>query len=61
MVDFVLQQFYCKTKIREGAIMVNSFKAVRVKEQEDQVIYGLEEVNIDQLSEGDVLIKVAYS
>ncbi|MDN3498998.1 YhdH/YhfP family quinone oxidoreductase [Microbacterium sp. APC 3898] len=41
--------------------MVNSFKAVRVKEQEDQVVYGLEEINTDQLSEGDVLIKVAYS
>lgn len=40
---------------------MNSFNAVRVKEQEDQIIYGVEEVNIDQLSEGDVLIKVAYS
>lgn len=40
---------------------MNSFDAVRVKEQEDQIIYGVEEVNIDQLSEGDVLIKVAYS
>lgn len=40
---------------------MNSFKAVRVKEQEDQVIYGLEEVNSDQLSDGEILIKVAYS
>ena len=40
---------------------MNSFNAVRVKEQEDQIIYGVEEVNIDHLSEGDVLIKVAYS
>nr|WP_251047480.1 YhdH/YhfP family quinone oxidoreductase [Planococcus sp. ISL-110] len=46
---------------RKGQFIVNSFKAVRVNEQEDQVIYGLEEVNTDQLSEGDVLIKVAYS
>ncbi|WP_223636693.1 YhdH/YhfP family quinone oxidoreductase [Planococcus sp. 4-30] len=40
---------------------MNSFKAIRVKEQEDQIVYGLEEVTADQLSEGDVLIKVAYS
>ncbi|EGA90782.1 quinone oxidoreductase putative YhdH/YhfP [Planococcus donghaensis MPA1U2] len=40
---------------------MNLFNAVRIKEQEDQIIYGVEEVNIDQLSEGDVLIKVAYS
>ena len=40
---------------------MNSFKAIRVKEQEDQVIYGLEEIDADQLSEGEVLIKVAYS
>lgn len=61
MVDFVFKQFYCKTKVLEGEINVNSFKAIRVKEQEDQVVYGLEEVTTDQLSEGDVLIKVAYS
>lgn len=40
---------------------MNSFKAIRIKEQEDQVVYGLEDVTTDQLSEGDVLIKVAYS
>ncbi|ANU09688.1 NADPH:quinone reductase [Planococcus antarcticus DSM 14505] len=37
------------------------FKAIRVNEQDDQVTYGLEEVTIDELSEGEVLIKVAYS
>ncbi len=61
MVDFVFKQFCCKTKVLEGEINVNSFKAIRVKEQEDQIVYGLEEVTADQLSEGDVLIKVAYS
>lgn len=61
MVDFVFKQFCCKTKVLEGEINVNSFKAIRVKEQEDQIVYGLEEVTEDQLSEGNVLIKVAYS
>ena len=40
---------------------MDSFKAIVVKEQEDQVTYGLEEVTKDQLSDGDVLIEVAYS
>lgn len=40
---------------------MNSFKAVVVKEQDEQVVYGVEEVTMDNLSEGDVLIKVAYS
>lgn len=61
MVDFVFKQFCCKTKVLEGEINMNSFKAIRIKEQEDQVVYGLEDVTTDQLSEGDVLIKVAYS
>lgn len=40
---------------------MDTFKAIVVKEQQDQVIYGLEDVHMDALSEGDVLIKVAYS
>lgn len=40
---------------------MNPFKAIRVNEQDDQVTYGLEEITIDGLSEGEVLIKVAYS
>ncbi len=40
---------------------MDPFKAIRVNQQDDQVTYGLEEVTIDQLSEGEVLIKVAYS
>lgn len=40
---------------------MDTFKAIVVKEQQDQVIYGLEDVHMDALSEGEVLIKVAYS
>ncbi|WP_062109808.1 YhdH/YhfP family quinone oxidoreductase [Bacillus niameyensis] len=40
---------------------MNTFKAIIVKEEQDQVIYGIEEVNLDTLSTGEVLIKVAYS
>ncbi|UQW97783.1 YhdH/YhfP family quinone oxidoreductase [Rummeliibacillus sp. G93] len=40
---------------------MDTFKAIVVKEQQDQVIYGLEDVHMEALSEGDVLIKVAYS
>lgn len=40
---------------------MDQFKAIIVKEENDQVIYGLEDVNLDSLSEGSVLIKVAYS
>lgn len=40
---------------------MDTFKAIVVKEQQDQVIYRLEDVLMDALSEGDVLIKVAYS
>ncbi|MBT2583236.1 YhdH/YhfP family quinone oxidoreductase [Planococcus sp. ISL-109] len=37
------------------------FKAIVIKEQEDEVTYGVEKVGKDQLSDGDVLIKVGYS
>ncbi|MFL0583903.1 YhdH/YhfP family quinone oxidoreductase [Solibacillus silvestris] len=40
---------------------MDQFKAIIVKEEQDQVIYGLENVNLDSLSDGQVLIKVSYS
>lgn len=40
---------------------MNSFNAIVIKEQEDQVIYGVEQIDEEGLSKGDVLIKVAYS
>ncbi|MER2046734.1 MAG: YhdH/YhfP family quinone oxidoreductase [Solibacillus sp.] len=40
---------------------MDQFKAIIVKEEQDQVIYGLENVNLDSLSDGEVLIKVSYS
>ncbi|HWI50149.1 MAG TPA: YhdH/YhfP family quinone oxidoreductase [Rummeliibacillus sp.] len=40
---------------------MDTFKAIIVKEKNDQVIYGLEDVNFDSLSDGEVLIKVSYS
>ncbi|QFT89046.1 putative acrylyl-CoA reductase AcuI [Bacillus sp. THAF10] len=40
---------------------MDSFKAVVVKENENQVNYGVENVNLNSLSDGEVLIKVEYS
>jgi acrylyl-CoA reductase (NADPH) len=40
---------------------MSTFKAIVVKENLDQVNYGLENVNLNNLSKGEVLIKVAYS
>ncbi|WP_342573291.1 YhdH/YhfP family quinone oxidoreductase [Solibacillus sp. FSL K6-1781] len=40
---------------------MDQFKAIIVKEEQNQVIYGLENVNLDSLSDGEVLIKVSYS
>ncbi len=37
------------------------FKAIVVKEQEEEIVFGAEQVGEEQLSEGDVLVKVAYS
>ena len=37
------------------------FKAIVVKEQEDEVVFGVEQAGEEQLSEGNVLVKVAYS
>lgn len=40
---------------------MDSFKAIVVKEQEEEVVFGVEGVGEGQLSEGNVTIKVAYS
>ena len=40
---------------------MNSLKAIIIKEHEDKVTYGVEQIGEEQLSEGDVFIKVAYS
>jgi len=40
---------------------MDTFKAIVVKEEQEQVIYGLEDVNLNSLSDGEVLIKVSYS
>ncbi|GEM03153.1 quinone oxidoreductase [Halolactibacillus miurensis] len=40
---------------------MNLFKALVVREENDEVNYDLEDVAVEALSEGDVLIKVAYS
>ncbi|WP_155592194.1 YhdH/YhfP family quinone oxidoreductase [Lysinibacillus cavernae] len=40
---------------------MDSFKAIVVKEKDEQIIYELEQITFDNLSEGDVLIQVAYS
>lgn len=47
--------------MKKGGSSMNSFKAIVIKEQEDEVTYGVEQIGEDQLSGGDVLIKVAYS
>jgi len=41
--------------------MNQSFKAVVVDKNEDEVNYGIQDITVDDLSEGEVLIKVAYS
>ncbi|MFC4713564.1 YhdH/YhfP family quinone oxidoreductase [Planococcus dechangensis] len=40
---------------------MEQFKAIVINEQQDGVTYGVETVGEDQLSDGDVLIKVGYS
>lgn len=40
---------------------MDSFKALIVKEENEQVVYRVEDVNVDSLSDGEVLIKLAYS
>lgn len=40
---------------------MDNFKAIVVDEIDGQVRYGIETVNVDRLSQGEILIKVAYS
>lgn len=40
---------------------MNSFKAIVIKEQQDEVVYRVEQISEEQLSQGEVLVKVAYS
>lgn len=40
---------------------MDGFKALVVKEEDGAVVYSLEEITTEQLSPGNVLIKVAYS
>src|SRR5690625_4521601 len=48
--------------VNKGVIKMNqSFKAVVVDKNEDEVNYGIQDITVDDLSEGEVLIKVAYS
>src|SRR5699024_5459586 len=47
-------------KTKEMIKMDQSFKAV-VVDKNEEVNYGIQDVTIDDLSEGEVLIKVAYS
>lgn len=41
--------------------MSNTFKAFRIHKIDGQIQSGFEQISIDQLTEGEVLIKVAYS
>lgn len=41
--------------------MNNEFKAIVVREKDGEVSHSIERITTDMLSEGDVLIKVAYS
>src|SRR5690625_5144891 len=48
--------------VNKGVIEMNqSFKAVVVDKNEDEVNYGIQDITVDDLSEGEVLIIVAYS
>lgn len=40
---------------------MDRFKAIVVREENDDVVYGLEEVELENLSEGEVVIEVEYS
>ncbi len=40
---------------------MNTFKAIVITENNDQVSYGIEIVNLNSLSDGEILIKVSYS
>lgn len=40
---------------------MDPFKAIVIKEQGEEITYGVEQIGEEQLSDGDVLVKVAYS
>jgi len=40
---------------------VNKFKAYRIRETEKKVAAGFEELTIDDLDQGEVVVRVAYS
>jgi len=40
---------------------VNKFKAYRIREIEKKVVAGFEELTIDDLDQGEVVVRVAYS
>ncbi|GKW47320.1 YhdH/YhfP family quinone oxidoreductase [Planococcus sp. NCCP-2050] len=40
---------------------MDSFKAIVIKEQEGELAYGVEQIDEDQLAQGEVFIKVAFS
>ncbi len=46
--------------LEKGSLM-KSFKAMYLDEKNGQLNFGLKTINLDDLSQGDILIKVAYS
>lgn len=56
-----IEIFVYETSCRKKVNNMNLFKALVVKEVQGEVKYGVEKISISELSEGDVLIKVAYS
>lgn len=40
---------------------MDSFKAIVINEQEGELVYGVEQIGEDQLAQGEVFIKVAFS
>src|SRR5699024_12446212 len=60
-IDNIYHKMYV-VYVNKGVIKMNqSFKAVVVDKNEDEVNYGIQDITVDDLSEGEVLIKVAYS
>ena len=39
---------------------MEQFKALVVKEADETVVHGIEEISLENLHEGDVVVKVAY-
>ncbi len=40
---------------------VDQFKAFRIHQQDKQIVAGFEQMTVDQLTEGEVVVRVAYS